>query len=85
MSMDQHDLPARSARKCPRLPIDGIAKRLDRPLHSLTRRRPDIRSVIENPRDRDPRHSGGFGNIVDCGIALRHARKLAIVCCVRNR
>ena len=79
VSVNQHDLRARTAGQSARLVIDRITERLDRAADSFARFRPDVLDIVEHPRHGDPRHSGLFGDVVDCGVSPAHARKVASV------
>ena len=72
------------ARQRPRLLVDGIAELLDRAPHAFARLRPNIRAVVEDARNRDPRDTGRLRDVVDGGVALHRARRLASVLPVRN-
>jgi hypothetical protein len=84
MGMDEHDLPAHPTGERSRLLIDRITKFLDRALHTLARFGPHIRAIVEHSRNGDARDTGRLGDIVNCRVAFRHARRLASVSTVRN-
>ena len=79
VGMDQHDLPADTARQRSSLEVDRVTKRFDGLLDPAAGLRPYIGLVVEHPRNGDPGDSGSLRDIVDRQIALAHARNLAMV------
>jgi hypothetical protein len=63
--VNQHDLPAGSARKRARLLVDLISQLLDRTPNPFAGLRPHILTVVEDSRYRHPCDAGRLGDIVN--------------------